>query len=84
MLWMGDKLWLQVPPRIGLVKALKAANQTTWHDAFPGLCVAALRFVQMVNTHATYNFYAHLLERMACSYSSTYCFSVLLALEKNI
>ncbi|XP_074368314.1 mediator of RNA polymerase II transcription subunit 33A-like isoform X2 [Apium graveolens] len=31
---------------IGLVKALKAVNQTTWQDAFLGLWVAALRLVQ--------------------------------------
>ncbi|WOG94804.1 hypothetical protein DCAR_0314101 [Daucus carota subsp. sativus] len=31
---------------IGLVKALKAVNQTTWNDAFLGLWIAALRLVQ--------------------------------------
>ncbi|CAA6654117.1 unnamed protein product [Spirodela intermedia] len=30
----------------GLVKALQAINRTTWHDAFLGLWVAALRLVQ--------------------------------------
>ncbi|MQL96346.1 hypothetical protein Taro_029008, partial [Colocasia esculenta] len=30
----------------GLVKALQEANRTTWHDAFLGLWVAALRLVQ--------------------------------------
>ncbi|WOH01664.1 hypothetical protein DCAR_0521049 [Daucus carota subsp. sativus] len=31
---------------IGMVKALKAVNQTTWQEAFLGLWVAALRLVQ--------------------------------------
>ncbi|GMP99870.1 hypothetical protein CsSME_00047185 [Camellia sinensis var. sinensis] len=30
----------------GLVKALQAVNQTTWHDTFLGLWIAALRLVQ--------------------------------------
>ncbi|XVE73184.1 hypothetical protein DITRI_Ditri11bG0097000 [Diplodiscus trichospermus] len=30
----------------GLVKALQAVNSTTWHDAFLGLWIAALRLVQ--------------------------------------
>lgn len=34
----------------GLVKALKAVNQTTWNDAFLGLWIAALRLVQRVGS----------------------------------
>ncbi|XAR61234.1 hypothetical protein NMG60_11034880 [Bertholletia excelsa] len=30
----------------GLIKALQAMNQTTWHDAFLGLWIASLRLVQ--------------------------------------
>lgn len=35
----------------GLVKTLQAVNGTTWHNAFLGLWIAALRLVQRVRTY---------------------------------
>jgi hypothetical protein len=36
----------------GLVKALQAANSTSWHDAFLALWLAALRLVQRVGIYS--------------------------------
>ncbi|VYS55888.1 unnamed protein product [Arabidopsis thaliana] len=46
----------------GLVKALQAANSTSWHDAFLALWLAALRLVQRENLCLRYCFFMHMLE----------------------
>lgn len=77
----------------GLVKALRAVNGTTWHAAFLGLWIAALRLVQRVGIYETFLNYSlyFIVDTFFCawkkfffSFSLEYMVKMLLELNQVI